>query len=89
MPEELGCESFWGLIIRNRRACGVQPSSLESILKGRYEELANRLRCSRREFRELGESINRIVWQLLGVASGEPLEAVAVADQTNDIVEVQ
>ena len=56
-----------GLLGRNRNACGVDPSSLDSEIRSRYHDLVNQAQESNRKFEALNQAIDRVVWQLVGL----------------------
>jgi type I restriction-modification system DNA methylase subunit len=59
---------FHGLVVRNRRACGTDPERAQAAIHKRYEAVVPKLTKMRERFRDLDAAIDRIVWQLVGLA---------------------
>ena len=66
--DEMGWEAFRELLRRNRRACHTDPTANETTLKKRYDEVSASMGHNRRRFAALDAAIDRIVWQLVGLA---------------------
>jgi hypothetical protein len=66
--DEMGWQAFRDLLRRNRRACGVDPSPKEPALQKRYDDVSARLIANRSRFAALDAAIDRVVWQLVGLA---------------------
>ncbi len=66
--DELGWDRFNELLHRNRRACRVDPGGHFSELQKRYLRDADTLTRNRTRFAALDAAIDRVVWQLVGLA---------------------
>jgi type I restriction-modification system DNA methylase subunit len=66
--DQMGWQAFRDLLRRNRRACGVDPSPKEPALQKRYDDVSAKLTANRSRFTALDAAIDRVVWQLVGLA---------------------
>ena len=55
------------LLGRNRSACGVDPLSKETEIRGRYDDFIVQVRRCNAKFRALDQATDRVVWQLVGL----------------------
>ena len=55
------------LLVRNRSACGVDPSSREGEIRFRHEQFVHQAQQCDEKFTALDQATNRIVWQLVGL----------------------
>ena len=62
-------EWFTQLLIRNRKACGIDPSSRQTELRERHERLITQSQRNNAKFEALDKATDRIVWQLAGLNS--------------------
>lgn len=66
--EQMGWQGFWDLLGRNRRACAIDRTQKEPALRKCYEDASAKLTANRSRFGALDAAIDRIVWQLVGLA---------------------
>ena len=64
----MGWHEFADLLKRNRRACAVDATHCGFTIEARYTDAAAELKSNREKFGALAAAINRIVWQLVGLA---------------------
>jgi hypothetical protein len=59
---------FHELLNRNRRACAVDPERENAAIRKRHSDVVAELTRMRERFRALDAAIDRVVWQLVGLA---------------------
>ena len=67
--DEMGWGPFLDMLNRNRRACRNDVDKLVDHIRRQYDTTAEGLTANRERFSALDAAINRIVWQLVGLAS--------------------
>jgi hypothetical protein len=67
--DQMCWETFSDMLMRNRRACGVEPTTAANQVQKKYESVAGVLTTNRERFLALDAAIDRIVWQLVGLGS--------------------
>ncbi len=66
--DQMGWQAFHDMLARNRRACGVDLSRIADRVKKEYSTTSAALTANRDRFSALDAAINRIIWQLVGLA---------------------
>ncbi len=66
--DQMGWHEFVDLLKRNRRACAVDLTHASDAIEARYHEASAALKLNREKFTALDAAINRVVWQLVGLA---------------------
>ena len=67
--DQMGWHEFADLLKRNRRACAVDPAHLGPAVETRFNEAAAVLKLNREKFSSLAAAIDRVLWQLVGLAA--------------------